>query len=79
MNTSSQSKKAGKKRRPRISRASSIRLVAAFDLLESLRSRKAVVLLALYGLGSIGASAIFIRILSPFASASKSRSGKPWT
>jgi ABC-type transport system involved in multi-copper enzyme maturation permease subunit len=44
-------------------RASSIRLVAVFDLLESLRSRKAVVLLALYMLGSLGASAIFIRTM----------------
>jgi ABC-type transport system involved in multi-copper enzyme maturation permease subunit len=44
--------------------ALSIRLVALFDLLESLRSRKAVVLLALYMLGSLGASAIFIRVLS---------------
>lgn len=47
-----------------MTRAHSIRLVASFDLLESLRSRKAVVLLALYLLGALGASAIFIRVLS---------------
>ncbi|MBX3130340.1 MAG: ABC transporter permease subunit [Polyangiaceae bacterium] len=47
-----------------MTRAQSIRLVASFDLLESLRSRKAVVLLALYLLGALGASAIFIRVLS---------------
>ncbi len=41
-----------------------MRLVAAFDLLESLRSRKAVVLLALYAVGSVGASGIFIRLLA---------------
>jgi ABC-type transport system involved in multi-copper enzyme maturation permease subunit len=41
----------------------SIRLVATFDLLESLRSRKAVVLLLLYAVGALGASGIFIRIL----------------
>lgn len=40
-----------------------IRLVAGFDLLEALRSRKAVVLLALYVLGSLGAAAIFIQVL----------------
>lgn len=45
-------------------RAHSIRLVASFDLLESLRSRKAIVLLAMYMLGAIGASGIFIRLLS---------------
>jgi hypothetical protein len=44
-------------------RARSIRLVAVFDLLESLRSRKAVLLLALYLLGSLGGSAIFIRLV----------------
>ncbi len=38
--------------------------MAGFDLLESLRSRKAIMLLALYLLGSLGASGIFIRILS---------------
>lgn len=43
--------------------AQRIRLVAGFDLLESLRSRKAIVLLALYTLGALGASAIFIRVL----------------
>jgi ABC-type transport system involved in multi-copper enzyme maturation permease subunit len=37
--------------------------VAGFDLVESLRSRKALVLLALYALGSLGGSAIFVRIL----------------
>lgn len=42
----------------------SVRLVAVFDLLESLRSRKAVVLLSLYLVGAVGASAIFIRILT---------------
>ncbi len=40
-----------------------IRLVAAFDLSEAIRSRKAVVLLALYVLGSLGAAAIFIQLL----------------
>jgi ABC-type transport system involved in multi-copper enzyme maturation permease subunit len=44
-------------------RAQSIRLVAGFDLLESLRSRKAIVLLALYMLGSLGGSALFVRTL----------------
>jgi ABC-type transport system involved in multi-copper enzyme maturation permease subunit len=44
--------------------ALSIRLVAGFDLLESLRSRKAIVLLALYMLGALGAAAIFIRLLT---------------
>lgn len=43
--------------------AQSIRLVASFDLLESLRSRKAIVLLLLYLMGSLGASGIFIRLL----------------
>lgn len=42
----------------------SIRLVATFDLLESLRSRKAAVLLGLYFVGSLGASAIFIQLLT---------------
>lgn len=42
----------------------SIQLVAGFDLVESLRSRKAIVLLALYLMGALGASAIFIRILT---------------
>jgi len=42
----------------------SIRLVATFDLLESLKSRKAVVLLALYTVGALGASGIFIRVLT---------------
>lgn len=44
--------------------AQSIRLVAAFDLLESLRSRKAIVLLALYMVGAFGASGIFVRVLT---------------
>jgi ABC-type transport system involved in multi-copper enzyme maturation permease subunit len=44
--------------------AQRIRLVATFDLLESLRSRKAIVLLSLYLAGSVGASAIFIRLLT---------------
>jgi ABC-type transport system involved in multi-copper enzyme maturation permease subunit len=61
MNTSSQSKKEPKKAMPR---ATSIRLVAGFDLLESLRSRKAIVLLALYSVGAVGASLIFIRVLT---------------
>jgi ABC-type transport system involved in multi-copper enzyme maturation permease subunit len=43
--------------------AQSLRLVATFDLLESLRSRKAMVLLLLYSMGALGASGIFIRIL----------------
>jgi ABC-type transport system involved in multi-copper enzyme maturation permease subunit len=47
-----------------MSRALSVRLVAGFDLLESLRSRKAVVLMSLYLLGALGASAIFIRVLT---------------
>lgn len=46
-----------------MSRLRSIGLVAAFDLRESLSSRKAMVLIALYTLGSLGASAIFIRTL----------------
>lgn len=46
-----------------MTRAESIRLVATFDLLESLRSRKAIVLLALYMVGAFGASALFIRVL----------------
>jgi hypothetical protein len=56
MNTSSQSSA--------MPRARSIQLVAGFDLVESLRSRKALVLLSLYLLGALGASAIFIRVLS---------------
>lgn len=44
-------------------RLHSIRLVAAFDLRESLSSRKAIVLLALYTLGSLGASLLFVRAL----------------
>jgi ABC-type transport system involved in multi-copper enzyme maturation permease subunit len=44
--------------------AQSIRLVATFDLLESLRSRKAIVLLSLYALGALGASGLFIRLLT---------------
>lgn len=44
-------------------RLQSVRLVAGFDLLESLRSRKAVVLILLYALGAFGGSAIFIRVL----------------
>jgi len=45
------------------SRLRAIWLVASFDVVESLRSRKAVVLLLLYALGSFGGSAVFIRIL----------------
>lgn len=41
----------------------SVRLVAEFDLLESMRSRKAIVLILLYALGSFGGSGIFIRVL----------------
>jgi ABC-type transport system involved in multi-copper enzyme maturation permease subunit len=40
-----------------------IRLVAGFDLLESLRSRKAIALLLLYLVASLGGSAIFIHVL----------------
>ncbi len=47
-----------------MNRLRSIRLVAAFDLRESLSSRKAVVLIALYALGALGASALFIRALT---------------
>jgi ABC-type transport system involved in multi-copper enzyme maturation permease subunit len=61
MNTSSQSTQSTQS--TAMPRAVSIRLVAGFDLLESLRSRKAIVLLALYFLGSLGASAIFIQVL----------------
>ncbi|MCE7893855.1 MAG: hypothetical protein DYH12_29845 [Sorangiineae bacterium PRO1] len=46
-----------------VARAQSIRLVAGFDLLESLRSRKALVLISLYAMGAFGGSAIFIRVL----------------
>jgi hypothetical protein len=60
MNTSSQSKSTARG----MPRALSTQLVAIFDLLESLRSRKAIVLLLLYFLGALGASAIFIRILT---------------
>ncbi|HZO13014.1 MAG TPA: ABC transporter permease subunit [Polyangiaceae bacterium] len=45
-------------------RTLSIRLVAVFDLLESLRSRKAIVLLALYMVGALGGSAIFVQLLT---------------
>lgn len=45
-------------------RTRSIALVAEFDLRESLSSRKAIVLLALYVLGSLGGSALFIRMLN---------------
>ncbi len=61
MSSSSQSRAP---QRQRIRRSESIRLVAGFDLLESLRSRKAIVLLALYLLGSLGASAIFIQLVT---------------
>ncbi len=44
--------------------AQSIRLVAAFDLVESLKSRRAIVLFALYFAGALGASGIFIRVLT---------------
>ncbi|MBW2522794.1 MAG: ABC transporter permease subunit [Deltaproteobacteria bacterium] len=44
-------------------RARSARLVATFDLLESLRSRKAIALLLLYLAGALGGSALFIRLL----------------
>lgn len=44
-------------------RTRAVRLVATFDLLESLRSRKAVVLLLLYLAGALGGSALFIRLL----------------
>jgi ABC-type transport system involved in multi-copper enzyme maturation permease subunit len=64
MSTSSQSERSRKSRASAMARALSIRLVAGFDLLESLRSRKAIVLLALYMLGALGASAIFIRVLT---------------
>ncbi len=47
-----------------MTRAERIRLVAEFDLLESLRSRKAIVLLSLYLVGALGASGIFIRVLT---------------
>jgi ABC-type transport system involved in multi-copper enzyme maturation permease subunit len=46
-----------------MSRARSIRLVATFDLLESLRSRKAVVLVLLYLAGALAGSAMFIQVL----------------
>jgi ABC-type transport system involved in multi-copper enzyme maturation permease subunit len=45
-------------------RLHSIRLVAAFDLRESLSSRKAIVLIALYTLGSLGGSLLFVRALT---------------
>ncbi len=44
--------------------AQSIRQVAVFDLVESLKSRKAIVLISLYLVGAVGASAIFIRVLT---------------
>ncbi len=44
-------------------RLRNIWLVAAFDLLESLRSRKAIALLLLYLVASLGGSAIFIHVL----------------
>lgn len=46
-----------------MSRVRSARLVAGFDLLESLRSRKAIALLLLYLAGALGGSALFIRLL----------------
>lgn len=47
-----------------IPRLHSIRLVAGFDLRESLSSRKAIVLIALYALGSLGGSLLFVRALT---------------
>jgi len=47
-----------------IARLRAIALVASFDLMESLRSRKAVVLLLLYVAGSIGAAFTFLEALS---------------
>jgi len=47
-----------------MTRVKAIRLVATFDLLESLKSRKALVLLLLYLAGAFGASLIFIRVLT---------------
>ena len=47
-----------------MTRRHAIRLVASFDLLESLRSRKAIVLLSMYLAGALGASALFIRLLT---------------
>jgi ABC-type transport system involved in multi-copper enzyme maturation permease subunit len=46
-----------------MSRARSIRLVATFDLLESLRSRKAIVAVLLYLAGALAGSAMFIQVL----------------
>lgn len=47
-----------------ITRLRDILLVAGFDLLDSLRSRKALVLLVLYLAGSVGAALIFLEALS---------------
>jgi ABC-type transport system involved in multi-copper enzyme maturation permease subunit len=44
-------------------RVRNIGLVAQFDLLESLRSRKAIALISLYLAGALGASALFVRLL----------------
>lgn len=44
-------------------RLRNIWLVAAFDFFESIRSRKAIALLLLYVAGSLGATAIFLRVL----------------
>ncbi len=46
-----------------VKRLRSIGLVAGFDLLESLRSRKAIALLLLYLIASVSGSAIFIHVL----------------
>ena len=46
-----------------VERIRSIGLVAGFDLLESLRSRKAIALLLLYLIASLGGAAIFIHVL----------------
>ena len=56
--------------------AQSIRLVAEFDLLESLRSRKAIVLLSLYFVGALGASGIFIRIITVIREGLEERVGQ---
>ena len=54
----------------------SIRLVATFDLLESLKSRKAIVLLSLYAVGALGASGLFIRVLTAIRERLEEQVGK---
>ena len=60
-------------------RPRTIRLVAGFDLYESLRSRKAIALIALYTIGAIAGSAFFIEGLNYLTSELHARVGQDMT